>query len=153
MSVLIFQIILLIVLSYLVGCVLGALFAKVFSKKENAALMEQSSQSAPQAASVSAQAVQKTVEPMQASDEIDAQLSGTRPAALAAPRGGKADDLEKIKGIGPVNVQRLNALGIYHFDQIASWTGNEIEWVGGFLKFPGRIEREEWVEQAKKLVS
>ena len=50
-----------------------------------------------------------------------------------------------------MNEQKLNALGIFHFDQIAGWGRPEIRWVGTFLAFPGRIDRESWVAQAGKL--
>ncbi|WP_343716535.1 hypothetical protein, partial [Inquilinus sp.] len=76
---------------------------------------------------------------------------GAKPLGLAAPRGGKADDLKRIKGIGPQNEGRLHGLGIWHFDQIAAWTGANVDWVGSFLAFPGRIEREGWVSQASRL--
>ncbi len=78
-------------------------------------------------------------------------LPGLRPAALAEARGGKADDLKLIKGIGRQNEGRLHGLGIWHFEQIAAWTPENVEWVGGYLAFPGRIEREDWVGQAKLL--
>jgi predicted flap endonuclease-1-like 5' DNA nuclease len=76
-----------------------------------------------------------------------------QPAGLAAAREGRADDLKRIVGIGPVNERRLNALGIWHFDQIAAWSIAEAAWVGEHLSFPGRIEREHWVEQARKLAT
>jgi predicted flap endonuclease-1-like 5' DNA nuclease len=74
-----------------------------------------------------------------------------KPVGLAGPRGGKPDDLKRIRGIGKQNEGRLHGLGIWHFDQIAAWTKQEVEWVGAFLAFPGRIEREEWVSQAAVL--
>ncbi|MEP9353018.1 hypothetical protein ABLE93_05395 [Xanthobacter sp. KR7-65] len=77
---------------------------------------------------------------------------GTRPPALAAPEGEGPDDLKRLKGIGPQNEQRLNALGIYHFHQIAAWTPQEAAWIGSSLAFPGRIERENWVGQAKAIL-
>ncbi|SCM76611.1 hypothetical protein KL86PLE_40416 [uncultured Pleomorphomonas sp.] len=78
---------------------------------------------------------------------------GERPPALPGPRPGGADDLRRIRGIGPQNATRLNALGIYHLDQIAAWTPAEARWVGAYLAFPGRIEREDWIGQAKALAS
>lgn len=78
---------------------------------------------------------------------------GARPAALLAARGGQADDLKRIRGIGPQNEARLNSLGIYHFDQIAAWSPEEARWVGSYLAFPGRIEREDWVIQAQRLAT
>lgn len=77
---------------------------------------------------------------------------GDRPAYLPAPRDGVADNLRLIKGIGPQNEARLNFLGIYHIDQIASWTPSEVRWMGAYLSFPGRIEREDWIGQAKALL-
>jgi branched-chain amino acid transport system ATP-binding protein len=70
---------------------------------------------------------------------------------LAAPRGGKEDDLLVIKGIGPVNKKKLNEHGIFHFDQIANWKKSDIEAVEAYLAFDGRIAREDWVGQAKIL--
>ncbi len=63
----------------------------------------------------------------------------------------EADDLEgEIDGIGPVIVRRLAQIGVTTFRQIASWTADEIERVGAELEFKGRIEREDWVGQAKR---
>ena len=83
-------------------------------------------------------------------DAVPQATAATKPQGLPGPRGA-ADDLKKIKGIGPQNETRLNKLGIYHFDQIATWTPAEIDWVGDHLSFPGRIERENWVGQANIL--
>ncbi|TPJ73773.1 ATP-binding cassette domain-containing protein [Mesorhizobium sp. B2-7-1] len=70
---------------------------------------------------------------------------------LDAPRGGKADSLIRIKGIGPVNERKLNEHGIFHFDQIAAWTKADIEAAEAYLAFDGRIAREDWIGQAKTL--
>jgi branched-chain amino acid transport system ATP-binding protein len=70
---------------------------------------------------------------------------------LAAPRGGKPDDLLAIKGIGPVNQKKLNEHGIFHFDQIAAWKKADIEAAEAYLAFDGRIAREDWIGQAKAL--
>ena len=70
---------------------------------------------------------------------------------LKAPRGGQADDLLVIKGIGPVNQKKLNEHGIFHFDQIAAWKKADIEAAEAYLAFDGRIAREDWVGQAKVL--
>ena len=70
---------------------------------------------------------------------------------LAAPRGGVKDRLIDIKGIGPVNEKKLNEHGIFHFDQVASWKKADIAAAEAYLAFDGRIEREDWVGQAKAL--
>lgn len=79
-------------------------------------------------------------------------LPGVRPPALDAPEGEGADDLKQLKGIGPQNEQRLNEIGIFHLRQIAAWTPEEAAWVGSYLAFPGRIEREDWMGQAKAIL-
>jgi branched-chain amino acid transport system ATP-binding protein len=71
--------------------------------------------------------------------------------ALPAARGGQADKLTLIKGIGPVNEKKLNDHGIFHFDQIAAWTQADIAAAEAYLAFDGRIAREDWVGQATEL--
>ncbi len=83
----------------------------------------------------------------------DEDHPGERPPGLASARGGRADDLKRISGIGRQNEQKLNALGIFHFDQIAAWTHEQALWAGSYMAFPGRIEREDWIGQAKLLAS
>ncbi|MEP9380041.1 hypothetical protein ABLE91_25240 [Aquabacter sp. CN5-332] len=75
---------------------------------------------------------------------------GLRPPDLKAPQG-EADDLKRLKGIGPQNERRLNGLGIFHFAQIAAWNHEEALWIGAALGFPGRVEREDWIGQARAL--
>lgn len=77
----------------------------------------------------------------------------TRPELLEGARGGTADDLKRIKGVGPKIEGILNELGIYHFDQIASWTDENKAWVDTRLKFKGRIDREDWIAQARVLAT
>ncbi len=72
---------------------------------------------------------------------------------LAAPMGGKADNLQMISGVGPKLEKVLHELGIYHFSQIAAWTEKDIAEVDERLKFKGRIERDEWVRQARLLAA
>lgn len=84
----------------------------------------------------------------------DAAPAENRPATLDQPRGGQADDLTRIDGIGPKIAEALNGLGIYHFDQIAQWNDAEVAWVDSNLgSFSGRIRRDDWVSQAGKLAS
>lgn len=61
------------------------------------------------------------------------------------------DDLKVISGVGPALEKKLNDLGVYRYEQIGSWTKADIEWVDEQLKFRGRIERDDWVSQARKL--
>ena len=82
----------------------------------------------------------------------DAAVSAT-PELLKAPRDGEADDLKKIKGVGKKIEEKLNGFGVYHFDQIANWSDEQVKWIGGELAFAGRIERENWIDQANVLAS
>lgn len=76
------------------------------------------------------------------------------PQLLAAPRGGRADDLKQIKGVGPKLEQLLNDVGVWHFDQIAAWKAKDIAFVDGKMQgFKGRISRDGWVRQAKVLAA
>ncbi|WDR02979.1 hypothetical protein PSQ19_01810 [Devosia algicola] len=74
-----------------------------------------------------------------------------KPASLKAPRAAGKDDLKKIKGIGPKIESTLNDLGVFHFDQIGKWTKANAEWMDTHLSFKGRVAREDWISQAKKL--
>ncbi|MEM6740339.1 MAG: NADH-quinone oxidoreductase subunit NuoE [Pseudomonadota bacterium] len=75
-----------------------------------------------------------------------------KPPLLAAPRGGQGDDLTRIKGIGPKLAALCHGLGVFHFDQIASWNAAELAWIDAQLDgFQGRAQRDDWVGQAKRL--
>jgi predicted flap endonuclease-1-like 5' DNA nuclease len=78
---------------------------------------------------------------------------GQRPVGFVSPPAGLADDLQRIKGIGPQNETRLRALGIWRFEQIAAWTPENARWIGSFLAFPGRVDRDQWIDQAKILAA
>jgi predicted flap endonuclease-1-like 5' DNA nuclease len=107
--------------------------------------------------------------------ELEGQIAGTDPATggaapsnrtstsrkvedgprrLKRPRKGKSDDLKLIWGVGADLAHRLNALGFFHFDQIAKWTAEDARWVSNQLgDTTDRIGREKWVEQCQKLAT
>ena len=64
---------------------------------------------------------------------------------------GPADNLKLISGVGPVIERKLNALGITRYDQIAGLEKADITRVDEVLNFKGRIERDDWLRQAKAL--
>ena len=66
---------------------------------------------------------------------------------------GEPDDLKRIRGIGVLIEKKLNSMGISSYDAIANWTAGDIDRVSQSLDFKGRIERENWVEQARILAS
>jgi predicted flap endonuclease-1-like 5' DNA nuclease len=76
---------------------------------------------------------------------------GLKPPVLSAPRNGLPDDFTLIEGVSGLQQSTLNALGVFHFDQIAAWAPEHVAWVDRYLYLRGRIEEEEWVEQAGDL--
>lgn len=163
------EIALLILLAYLVGCILGYLAHMIARsiaarprfeprvKAQVAATLNASAQlsvpTSPKAQSAArrlAGAVEREVQPPPAPADLQPQQ---RPPDLPAPRGGAADDLRKIKGIGAKTESALNDLGVYHYDQIAGWTDAHIDWLDGRIAIKGRIRREQWVEQAILLMT
>lgn len=78
--------------------------------------------------------------------------------AVAAPvangnGAARHDDLKRIKGIGPVMERSLNEQGIHSFEQLANLTKSEIDQLtAAIAAFPGRIEREDWVGSARRLL-
>lgn len=85
---------------------------------------------------------------------LQGENEGSKPATLDGARDDVADDLKQIKGIGPKMEKMCNALGLYHFDQIAAWTPDEEAWVNANLEgFKGRMIRDQWTVQAKLLAA
>jgi predicted flap endonuclease-1-like 5' DNA nuclease len=79
-------------------------------------------------------------------------LMGGEPAAMGGDVA-PADDLQRIRGIGPKIAGILKQLGVERFEQIAAWTPENIDSINAHLKFKGRVEREEWIPQAKVLIT
>ncbi len=80
----------------------------------------------------------------------------SKPAELTAlfkkPKGAP-DDLAQIQGVGEVLVEKLHKLGITKFEQIANFSDEDIAKVDEVLDFKGRIEREDWIGQARALIA
>jgi len=73
-------------------------------------------------------------------------------ATIGVASASDKDNLQEMKGIGPFIEEKLNALGIFKFEQIAKMTPDIEEEVNIAIEFfPGRVKRDEWVNQAKKL--
>ena len=71
---------------------------------------------------------------------------------LTAPRGAP-DDLAKLTGVGPQIVKKLNEHGVFHYWQLAAMTPAEAEKLDADLRFSGRISRDNWVDQARALIT
>jgi NADH-quinone oxidoreductase subunit E len=160
MSHLVLELALWILFAFFIGCIIGCLLRKLLGSEAAPASVESSTngQAASPATAVtesSTTPVAESPEPEVASATADEPrpLAGkpARPKGIAAARSGKADNLQRISGVGRKNEKTLHGLGFFHFDQIAAWTDEEIAWVDDHLKFNGRILREEWTTQAKLL--
>jgi predicted flap endonuclease-1-like 5' DNA nuclease len=161
MSHLILELALWVLFAFFLGCIIGCILHKLFgggraavgSESPTTGTIESSANATTESqAEPAAQAVEADSAPAATVKEALPQAGKpSRPQGVAAARQGKADNLQRISGIGPKNEKTLHGLGFFHFDQIAAWTDEEIAWVDDHLKFNGRIGREEWTRQAKLL--
>ncbi|WP_298256363.1 50S ribosomal protein L21 [uncultured Litoreibacter sp.] len=69
----------------------------------------------------------------------------------AAAKTDGADDLKQLSGVGPALEKKLHEAGVTTFAQVAAWTDADVAAMDEKLSFKGRIEREGWIDQAKKL--
>ena len=70
----------------------------------------------------------------------------------APPPASDASDLARIKGVGPKLIAQLHELGVTRIAQVAQWDAAEIARIDAQLgRFAGRIERDDWVGQARLL--
>ena len=156
MTMFIIQSLLLMAIAYILGCIIGCILRKLFAEPEKPAV-----EAAPiaTAAAVAAKSEPESLPEPKAKPAAKPKAA-PKPKATAKPKTrttktkakpAAKDDLKRIKGIGPQNEGRLNKAGITQFAQIAGWNAKDQREMGERLSFPGRIEREEWVKQAKVL--
>lgn len=102
-------------------------------------------------------------EPLEAADDTDEQpdvddfvarapsvpVLTPQPLARTLVEGG--DDFQRIRAIDAEIEQRLKAEGIDSFEHIAAWNAADVKRIGQLLGMPGRIDREQWIEQAQIL--
>ena len=80
--------------------------------------------------------------------------AGEKPEMLSAARDGTGDNLKLIKGVGPKLQSELHSIGVYHYDQIAAWSLENVAWADeNLVGFKGRVTRDNWVDQAKALAA
>jgi predicted flap endonuclease-1-like 5' DNA nuclease len=152
MSHLVLELALWMLFAFFVGCMIGCILHQLFRGERALAPSGARSRTDEPLRSNGAETVRAAGIALATQDEL-ASVAGTpaRPQGIAAAREGRPDNLQRISGIGPKNEKTLHELGFFHFDQIAAWTDEEIAWVDDYLKFDGRIMREEWTGQAKLL--
>ena len=72
---------------------------------------------------------------------------------LGTAKASDKDDLQAIKGVGPFIEEKLNALGIYTYEQISKMTSELEDTVNLAIEFfPGRVKRDQWVAQSRTLL-
>ncbi|MGE0232363.1 MAG: polyhydroxyalkanoate depolymerase [Flavobacteriaceae bacterium] len=81
-----------------------------------------------------------------------APATAAKPKASSSNGAGLADDLTRIAGIGPKLAELLKSKGIEHFAQIAALDDEAVARLDSELNFKGRITRDKWVAQARRLV-
>ncbi|MEO9875724.1 MAG: hypothetical protein ABJM26_17740 [Anderseniella sp.] len=166
------ELMLLMLLAFLIGCILGCLFRTMFATDQSPAakpaetsagktetVAAETPQPAPEPAAVSK--AKTAPEPKPAVSKPAATTAAApvstgkavRPKGLPGARDGKADKLQMISGVGPKLEKTLHGLGYFHFDQIAAWGKDQVDWVDEHLRYKGRIERDEWIAQAKLLAA
>lgn len=103
------------------------------------------------------EAIEKALEALEEIDEQENEddpnqtLISEKPELLSEARNGEKDNLSEIKGIGPKLEEKLNEVGVYHFDQIANWSEENIKWLEENTVFAHRAKKDLWVRQAKTL--
>jgi predicted flap endonuclease-1-like 5' DNA nuclease len=144
MSHYLLELVLWMLLAFFIGCIFGYLLRLMFG--------EAGAEAAGLAATAPSKVAHTAVPMTPKAAELAADAGKMdRPKGISAARGGKADKLQRISGVGPKNEKVLHNLGFFHFDQIAAWTAEEIAWVDDHLKFNGHIKREEWTKQCRLL--
>lgn len=89
-----------------------------------------------------------------AHEQLEKAKAASETPSNAPPATGGADDLSRIKGIGPKLVALLHSLGVTRYEQIAAWSEEDIDRIDAQLgAFRGRARRDDWVEQARLLAS
>ena len=86
-------------------------------------------------------------------DRCHNRLNSTHPLHIDNICRDSESNLQLIKGIGKILEKRLNSNGIYCIKQIANWNEEDIKRINKISAFPGRVEREKWVEQAKAIIN
>ena len=87
-----------------------------------------------------------------ATSDVSGEIIGAPVHRALEGEAGAADDLCRLKGVGPKFADALHALGFVRYEQIANLTPTEIERIDGQLgAFRGRLTRDRIVEQADYL--
>ena len=75
-----------------------------------------------------------------------------KPFILGSPRATGKDDLKRIEGIDDSMENKLNALGMFHVEQISKWSDKNVDWIEEYFSIDNKVIEEKWVEQAKVIM-
>ena len=96
--------------------------------------------------------LQNIAKRLEAMNDLIQGLAQEGEGAEETAPGAEKDDLKLISGIGPVLEGKLNGAGITSYQQIAALSDDEIERLeSDVINFSGRIQRDDWIGQAKTL--
>ena len=156
------QIVICLLIAALIGFIMGYLVCKSSSKKTTSLPTEEVAEKKETLAiekdeteEVQIPTENVVADAVKVLEEIDSpkdeEIASKKPKLFSSPKNGKKDKLTKIKGIGPKVEEKLNEAGIYHFEQIASWSEANIKWLEINTTFAHRAIKDLWVNQAKSL--
>ena len=91
--------------------------------------------------------------PAKKAEPKKAEAKADTPKKAAPKKAAGGDDLKQLSGVGPALEKKLHEAGVTTFEQIAGWKKADVEEMDEKLSFKGRIEREDWIAQAKKLAA
>lgn len=137
------EVVIMLLVAFLLGALLGYLLCKQYRKEDE-------KQAKPLI--MPSDNHRKEVTHSRAITDKEVISDDWKPKVLDAPIGDP-DDLKRISGIGSVIEKTLHDLGIFHYKQIAELNSNNVKWLDDYIDFPGRINRENWIGQAKDLMT
>lgn len=149
----------LIIVNLIIASIIGFLIGFIIGRSSNkSTYKEQKSLNEEQMEHHEAIEVEKTSEVKKAKTSVNPIFRknssvDNKPLILSSPRQKGKDNLKKIKGIDSLIEEKLNKLGIFHFDQVANWSNKNCDWIEEFMQISGCVKKFQWVEQAKILES
>ncbi|MFY0643661.1 MAG: 30S ribosomal protein S1 [Bacteroidia bacterium] len=126
--------------------VLSALKAKMEGSDDEPAKKAAPKKAAPKKAEPKAKKEEAVVE-----EKAEAAPDAADLIKALGDASADADDLKAINGIGPAYEKKLNAIGVNSYAQLAKLDAGSIEMLETLMKWPGRVERDDWVKQATDL--
>jgi len=141
--------------------------AKKPAAKKTAAKKSAAKATTTKAKTTKASAAKPAAAKKPAASKSNSKAGATKPAAIKrAPaaadgniddlvlkkaRGGKADNLKALKGVGPKIETQLHTIGLFHFDQVATLRKKEVTWLDDKLVGSSAAQINDWVAHSKRV--